>query len=193
MKSSVAGKEVSIPPPRAAPYRRAMVDELPPMQQDFRAAMANLGAAVNIVTTDGISGRTGITVSAVCSVTDSPPTLLVCVNQRSYTHDIFRSNRRLAVNVLAPEHQDMAVHFSGATSISMEDRFALPGWNHDTYGLPVLEDAAAVLVGRIGAEFTQGTHTVMCVEVEAISVRRDAGGLVYFQRGFHDLATAPTA
>ena len=79
-----------------------MVQEITPAQQQFRAAMANLSAAVNIVTTDGVSGKAGITVSAVCSVTDDPPTLLVCVNQRSYTHDIFRTNRRMAVNVLAP-------------------------------------------------------------------------------------------
>ncbi|MFT4286027.1 flavin reductase [Nocardioides sp.] len=165
-----------------------MAEEITPTQLEFRAAMSNLSAAVNIVTTDGISGKAGITVSAVCSVTDTPPTLLVCVNQRSYTHDIFRTNRRMAVNVLAPEHQEMAMHFSGATNRSLEERFALPGWDHASYGVPVLEDAAAVLVGRIGAEFTQGTHTIMCVEVDDIAVRSGSGGLVYFQRSFHDLA-----
>ena len=40
----------------------------------FRDAMACLPAAVNIITTDGPSGRCGITASAVCSVTDEPPT-----------------------------------------------------------------------------------------------------------------------
>jgi flavin reductase (NADH) len=166
-----------------------MSDEISPTQREFRAAMANLSAAVNIVTTDGISGRTGITVSAVCSVTDSPPTLLVCVNQRSYTHDIFRSNRRLAVNVLAPEHQQIAMDFSGATDLPMHERFEQPHWDLSTHGVPVLNDAAAVLVGQIGAEFAQGTHTVLFVEIEQIAVRRESGGLVYFQRAFHDLST----
>lgn len=152
--------------------------------------MANLSAAVNIVTTDGIAGKAGITVSAVCSVTDDPPTILVCVNQRSYTHDIFRTNRRIAVNVLGPEHQEMAVHFSGATKLSLEERFALPEWDNTTHGVPVLDHAATVLVGRIGAELTQGTHTIMCVEIDHVAVPVGAGGLVYFQRTFHDL-TAP--
>ena len=35
--------------------------------------MARLGAAVNVVTTDGPAGRYGFTASAVCSVTDDPP------------------------------------------------------------------------------------------------------------------------
>ena len=43
-------------------------------KQDFRNAMARLGAAVNIITTDGPAGRAGFTASAVCSVTDTPQT-----------------------------------------------------------------------------------------------------------------------
>ncbi len=45
-------------------------------QQTFRDAMSCMGAAVNIITTDGPAGRAGFTASAVCSVTDTPPTLL---------------------------------------------------------------------------------------------------------------------
>ncbi|GHK20550.1 hypothetical protein ECZU03_43390 [Escherichia coli] len=42
-------------------------------QQTFRDAMSCMGAAVNIITTDGPAGRAGFTASAVCSVTDTPP------------------------------------------------------------------------------------------------------------------------
>ena len=52
-----------------------------PDKQTFRDAMACVGAAVNIITTDGPAGLAGFTASAVCSVTDSPPTLLVCLNR----------------------------------------------------------------------------------------------------------------
>ena len=52
-------------------------------RQDFRDAMARLGAAVNIITTGGPAGRGGFTASAVCSVTDDPPTLLVCMNRNA--------------------------------------------------------------------------------------------------------------
>lgn len=40
-------------------------------QQTFRDAMSCMGAAVNIITTDGPAGRAGFTASAVCSVTDT--------------------------------------------------------------------------------------------------------------------------
>lgn len=42
-------------------------------RQDVRNAMAQLGSAVNPITTDGAAGRSGMTASAVCSVTDDPP------------------------------------------------------------------------------------------------------------------------
>ncbi|MBF6370651.1 flavin reductase, partial [Nocardia puris] len=89
-----------------------MTKQLTAEQRDFRAAMSNLSAAVNVVTTNGPGGRAGITVSAVCSVTDSPPTVLVCVNQSSYTHAIFRRNERLCVNVLSARDEELAGHFA---------------------------------------------------------------------------------
>jgi flavin reductase len=50
-------------------------------KQAYREAMARLGAAVNVITTDGPGGRAGFTTSAVCSVTGTPLTLLVCANR----------------------------------------------------------------------------------------------------------------
>lgn len=49
--------------------------ELSRTRADFREGMSRLGAAVNLITTDGPAGRHGITASAVCSVTDAPADL----------------------------------------------------------------------------------------------------------------------
>ncbi|KOR07023.1 flavin reductase, partial [Burkholderia cenocepacia] len=67
-------------------------------QKAFRQAMAHLGAAVNVITTAGPHGRCGITASAVCSVTDAPPTLLVCLNRSSAMHATFERNRQVCIN-----------------------------------------------------------------------------------------------
>lgn len=64
-------------------------------QQTFRDAMSCMGAAVNIITTDGPAGRAGFTASAVCSVTDTPPTLLVCLNRGASVWPVFNENRTL--------------------------------------------------------------------------------------------------
>lgn len=161
--------------------------ELDQEQEDFRAAMAHLSAAVNVVTTNGPGGRVGITVSAVCSVTDDPPTVLVCVNQASYTHEIFRINGRVCINVLGAEHEELAMHFAGVTKIPMEERFGWAMWDHDSDDVPVLRDALVALVGRIAGHTVRGSHSVMFVEVERTIVHEDTGGLVYYKRQFHRL------
>ena len=79
---------------------------------DFRNAMSLLSSAVNVVTTAGASGVHGFTASAVCSVTDTPPTLLVCMNQASRSHAHFIENKILSVNVLGAQHQQIG-HFEG--------------------------------------------------------------------------------
>ncbi|GGS23519.1 4-hydroxyphenylacetate 3-monooxygenase reductase component [Streptomyces humidus] len=168
----------------------ANITQLTPTQREFRTAMANLSAGVNIVTTDGPRGRAGITVSAVCSVTDSPPTMLVCVNRSSRSHDVLRANERVCINVLGPEHQDVALAFAG--SVPPEERFSVSAdvWDHSVAAVPVLKGSAASIVGRITGSATQGSHSVLFVEADRVIVGEDSGGLVYFQRRFHPISTA---
>ncbi|MBV8628360.1 MAG: flavin reductase, partial [Paraburkholderia sp.] len=87
----------------------------------FRDAMAGLGAAVNIITSDGAAGLAGCTASAVCGVTDEPPTLLVCINRSSRNNAAFRENGRLCINVLSAGQQTLAVTFASSAS-SIERR-----------------------------------------------------------------------
>ncbi|OYZ91740.1 MAG: hypothetical protein B7X99_16145, partial [Rhizobiales bacterium 17-65-6] len=74
------------------PASTGMADAPAVTQQDYRDAMSRVGAAVNVVTTDGPGGKAGFTASAVCSVTDSPPTLLVCLNRGSSVSPAFQAN-----------------------------------------------------------------------------------------------------
>jgi flavin reductase (NADH) len=164
---------------------RAARDVIDPVRKQFRQAMAHLGAAVNVITTAGPHGRCGITASAVCSVTDAPPTLLVCINRSSSTHSAFTGNRHVCVNVLPGHFEEMARHFAGLTQLSMEERFSLPVWDEGANSVPVLRDALASLQGVIVEAKEVGSHSVMFVETTAVRVRGDGDSLIYFDRGFH--------
>lgn len=159
-----------------------------PSQTDFRAAMARLPAAVNILTTDGPNGRCGLTVSAVSSVTDQPPTVLVCVNQSSASHDVFHGNRRVCVNVLGGQHEELARHFAGVTKVPMTERFAWDIWDPEE-SLPVLRDALVNVIGTIHDRTLMGSHSVMFVAVERVRVGH-GDSLVYFDRRFHRVEAA---
>lgn len=167
--------------------------ELTPQQLAFRHAMAHLPAAVCIITTAGEAGRCGITASAVCSVTDSPPTVLVCLNQRSAMHDVFKENGQLCINVLSGEHEQQALHFSGATRMPMEERFKLDGWQQGAASQPVLSDALVRLQGRIKDAKGVGSHSVFFVELDNIEVSEERDSLIYFNRLFHTVQRTPAA
>lgn len=163
---------------------------LPPSEarKEFRQAMAHLSAAVNVITTAGPFGRCGITASAVCSVTDTPPTLLICLNRSSAMHTAFAGNGRVCVNVLPGEHELLAKHFAGLTQLSMDARFDLPVWDEGEQRVPVLRSALASLQGQVVELKEVGSHSVMFVTATHIRVRSDGDGLVYFDRNFHRLA-----
>lgn len=157
---------------------------------DFREAMAHLPAAVNILTTDGSNGRCGVTLSAVCSVTDEPPTVLVCVNRSSAMHDVFKANGRVGLNVLGGDQQELALHFAGATKVAMAERFTWDIWDR-THDVPVLKDALVTAVGTIKETVPMGSHSVLFVGIEQIRTRAGGQSLVYFSRAFHRLDATP--
>ena len=152
----------------------------------FRDAMASLSAAVNIITTDGPAGRCGITATAVCSVTDTPPTLLVCINRNSAMNPVFQENRRLCVNVLNHEQELMARHFAGMTGVSMEDRFRLEEWQLGALGQPVLRNTLASTEGdRADPEHRHPPDVP--VQIKQIALSEAGNGLIYFKRNFHSV------
>lgn len=155
-------------------------------KQEFREAMSRLGAAVNVVTTDGAAGRTGFTASAVCSVTDDPPTLLVCVNRSSKGNALFKANGVLCVNTLASEFGAISDAFAG--KVEAEGRFDLVQWSTLATGAPVLHEAALVAFDcRITEVLEKGTHSVLFAEVEAIRCGKTGRALIYYGRGYHPI------
>lgn len=70
-----------------------------PLKQDFRHAMASCAAGVHVITTDGAAGRYGITMTAVSSITDEPPTVMLCINRSAAIIPILQTNRDLCINV----------------------------------------------------------------------------------------------
>ena len=90
----------------------------------FREAMSRLGAAVHVITTAGSAGKAGTTATAVCSVTDAPPTLLVCLNRRSQTNPAVLHNGVFCINTLGHGGAEIADLFAGRTGVQGADRFS---------------------------------------------------------------------
>jgi flavin reductase len=153
-------------------------------RQSYREAMARFGAAVNVVTTDGPAGRRGFTASAVCSVTDAPPTLLVCVNRENDSHPALLANGVLCVNTLGADQQALSALFAG-DAIDPAVRFAAGEWYTLETGAPALHGAVVSFDCRLAQVTDIGTHSVMFGKVVAIRHGIGHDGLVYFGRAYH--------
>ncbi len=133
------------------------------------------------------SRRGGLTASAVCSVTDDPPTLLVCMNRRASAHPLFKANGVLCVNTLGAGQRALSDTFAGATGLSGEQRFAGFEWGTLATGAPVLlAGAVASFDCRIVDVVERGTHSVIFAEV--VAIRHGAmpeEALIYFSRSYH--------
>lgn len=162
-----------------------LVAETLSAQQQFRNAMANLAAAVHIVTTDGPGGKAGFAASAVCSVTDSPPTVLVCLNRGSSAWQITVDNAQVCINTLSAGQQAISAVFGGKTA--MADRFNKIDWIERDDKAPALAGAAMSLDCRIVNSTRVGSHDVLFCEVTDIIDNQTGSNLLYFNRQYHSI------
>jgi len=149
----------------------------------FREAMSRLGAAVHVVTSVGPAGRTGFTATAVASVSDQPPTLLVCLNRRSNSAPLLGVNRVLCVNTLRADEEAIADLFAGRTG-TREERFAAGEWTTLATGAPVLASAVVAFDCRISEIKAVGSHNVIFAVVEAVQFGPPGPALVYHERAY---------
>ena len=159
----------------------------------FREGMAHLTGAVNVITTDGPKGFAGITATAVCSVTDQPPTLLVCINRNSFAHPFFTGNGVLGINVLRANQQDVAQTFA-SRDISMPERLARVPTGVLHTGSPLIDNTLVGFDCRITSQHDAGSHSVLICEVMGVRQGTPGEGLVYFRRNYHGIGhTEPEA
>lgn len=162
----------------------------------FRAAMSRVAGAVHVVTTDGPAGRFGITCTAVTSVTDTPPTLLVCMSRTSRARAAVLDNGVLCVNTLPAGAERLADAFAGRLDLAMADRFGLGAWAHDAEAprsradhlpAPRLMAARAAFHCRLTQVVPMGSHDVLFGAIEATITGANGPALLYLDRAYQAL------
>lgn len=153
----------------------------------FREGMSRVAGAVHVVTTDGSAGRGGFTATAVTPVTDSPASLLVCVNTGSRSAQALLSNRVFCVNTLAASDVELADIFAGRAGLQGADRFTRGQWETLETGSPVLATSLASFDCRISDARVVATHHVIIGEIIGISLGEQRSPLVYQGRHYHEL------
>ncbi|PVB61083.1 flavin reductase [Labrenzia sp. 011] len=162
---------------------------LPLDMKVFREAMSRIAAAVHVVTTDGPGGRVGATVSAACSVSDDPPSILVCLNRQTRIHAAVLENRRFCLNTLSDDHEAISDAFAGRDNLDMPDRFAKGSWTPLATGCPALDSARLSVDCDVCSVTEMGTHSIIVGTVADLRMTDPGKSLLYVRRGYKSLDT----
>lgn len=155
--------------------------------RSYRALMRHQAGAVAIVATQAGSVRAGLTATAFSSLSDHPPTLLVCVQRKVGAHDLIAQSKAFSVNILAADQQDVAVRFSGNSGVHGEERFDGHAWGRLKTGAPVLDHALAALDCELVESHGFSTHTIFIGRVVDGATRSEAQPLLYFRGDYWNL------
>ena len=152
--------------------------------EPFQAGMRKLAGAVSVITTSGgDGGRRGLTATAICSLSAEPPSLIACVNRKTWVAQFVPDAGVFAVNVLSHAQEAIARAFAGQTGLAAEERFSVGEWRAGRTGLPVTLGALANFECRLERVVEHTTHIILIGEVVETTLG-DGHSLVYLDGGF---------
>ena len=156
------------------------------LAEAFRAAMRGMANSVVMVTT-WIDGQPwGLTVSACCSVSVSPPTLLISIGAHTVTAQAIRQSRRFGVNVLS----DQQVELARFGAQPQAPKFCPQHCDHSGMSAeraPVIESSVAHFCCRAEQEIVASDHLIVIGTVESVTRGTCGSPLLHYERRFHKL------
>lgn len=156
------------------------------LRQRFLVGMSHAACTVNVVTTDGVAGRHGVTVSAMVSVSadTAQPTLLVCIHHKSPVATAVLANGVFCVNVLRDDQAHISDHFAGRSGRKGEEKFDCTEWTTQVTGAPRVIDALVAFDCRVTASERVGSHVVLFGSVQDIFIAGRGAPLIYANRAY---------
>jgi flavin reductase (DIM6/NTAB) family NADH-FMN oxidoreductase RutF len=168
-------------------------DETPSLRQAFIEGMSRMASTVNVVTTEGAAGKSGVTVSAMSSVSADTdfPTLLICLHKKRRATSAILENGIFCVNLLGEGHTEVADRFAGRFQDGTGDHFSGARWMNCRSGAPRLADALVSFDCSLRSALLVGTHYILIGSVNDAYYGNPGIPLIYANRkyGVHSAAT----
>jgi flavin reductase (DIM6/NTAB) family NADH-FMN oxidoreductase RutF len=149
----------------------------------FRHALGRFATGVTVITTRDADGRKhGVTATSFGSLSLSPPLVQWSLRKAAFSHSVFCTADRFAINILASDQE----HVSRTFSSPVEDRFAVTAHRLGDYDLPLIDGALAWLECALETEISGGDHSLFIGRVlSAEFFERDP--LLHWGGGYHHL------
>lgn len=118
--------------------------------------------------------------TAICNVSNDPPSLLICMEKTASFSALLSPNTLFAVNILGAGQQAVVEQCMGAKG---EARFAVGEWTSSSEQ-PVLSGAQASFICRVSAIDGHETHNIVIANVEESICNEERSALVYVNGKF---------
>jgi flavin reductase (DIM6/NTAB) family NADH-FMN oxidoreductase RutF len=146
----------------------------------FRRACALFPTGVAVLTTRSSDGTPhGLTVNAFCSLSLTPPLVLVAVDRACSLLETFEKSGHFALNFLSQTQQSLSIRFSEIP----EGRFPGVSWTPGAEGAPLLDGVIGSLECRTQNIIDAGDHRALIGEVFSASVG-EGDPLVFFRSAY---------
>jgi flavin reductase (DIM6/NTAB) family NADH-FMN oxidoreductase RutF len=144
----------------------------------FKEVMGSVCTPVSVVT--ALDGRRphGTTVSAFCSLSLTPPMVMVALDEGSALLQLLRRSSRFGINVLGHTQDAVASQFA----VKGDDKFTGVDWE-EHFGAPRIAGSAGWFACDVEQLVPGGDHTVVLARVVAIG-HAEHSPLTYHRRVF---------
>ncbi len=138
------------------------------MGDAMKEGMRRLASGVCVVSSRDSNGEIhAMTATSVTSVSDSPASLLVCVNKATRMYTALEQGADFCVNLLRRDQE--AVSNRCSSGDQNDDRFDEGAWLRDQ-PVPYLDDALGVFFCRQAQAMEFGTHRIVVGEITGVMV-----------------------
>ena len=163
------------------PEPPASVDE-----ETFKAAMRSLAAGVVMVVAQRGERLWGLTISACCSISASPPQVLISLADDASCRDAILETGRFGLSVLRDDQKHLAELGAVPGGPKYVDAFCQDAGSGR--GTTMIAGALVHVDCAVARVFEVSDHTILIGNVEAVVTPEGPGGpLLYFDRTFHTL------
>lgn len=144
-------------------------------------------SGVAVITTSAADGSpVGFTATSMTSLGATPPLATFNVARGSSSWLAISEAKYVAIHTLGKRNLELAKRFAADHTL----RFLPSDWRSGTQGLPILDEATAVMIAKVRDIHYVEKNAIVVVEIVEGFLGEEDDSLLYSQRGYHSPGAA---